>query len=147
MMRLDSHRIVQHARLMQAPASLLRADLKKRRLVPYSELRRARDGRRVKVAGLVLVRQKAGSANGVLFITLEDETGVANLIVWPSLFVGQRQVVTSAAMLACRRRVQREGDLIHLIAEQLVDPSDLLRSVGERDKPVLLPLGRKPWHI
>ena len=76
---------------------------------------RARNGRRVPVAGLVLVRQKPGSAKGVMFITLEHETEVANLIVWPSLFERQRRVVLSAGLLACRGRVQREGEVIHLM--------------------------------
>jgi hypothetical protein len=57
-----------------------------------------------------------------MFITLEDETEVANLIVWPSLFERQRQVVLSAGLLACRGRVQREGEVIHLIAKHLIEP-------------------------
>jgi error-prone DNA polymerase len=128
--------------LRPLPLTFLRADLMQRRIVPCSELRRARDGRRLTVTGLVLVRQKPGSAKGVMFITLEDETEVANLIVWPSLFERQRQVVLSAGLLACRGRVQREGEVIHLIAEHLIDLSDLLRSVGERDEPLPVPHGR-----
>jgi error-prone DNA polymerase len=91
--------------LRQHPLAILRADLIQRRMVPCAELRRARDGRRLTVAGLLLVRQKPGSAKGVMFITLEDETEVANLIVWPSLFERQRRVVLSAGLLACRGRV------------------------------------------
>jgi error-prone DNA polymerase len=128
--------------LRQHLLAFLRADLTQRRMVPCSELRRARDSGRVMVAGLVLVRQKPGSAKGVMFITLEDETEVANLIVWPSLFERQRRVILSAGLLACRGRVQREGEVIHLIAEHLIDLSDLLRSVGERDEPFPLPHGR-----
>ena len=128
--------------LRQHPLAFLRADLTQRRMAPCAELRRARDGRRTTVAGLVLVRQKPGSAKGVLFITLEDETEVANLIVWPSLFERQRRVVLSAGLLACRGRVQREGEVIHLIAEHLIDFSDLLRNVGERNEPVPVPHGR-----
>jgi hypothetical protein len=64
---------------------------------------------------------------------------VANLIVWPSLFERKRRVVLSAGMLACRGRVQREGEVIHLITGDLIDLSDLLRSVGERNEPVTLP--------
>jgi error-prone DNA polymerase len=128
--------------LRQHPLAFLRADLTERRMVPCSELRRARDGQRVTVAGLVLVRQKPGSAKGVLFITLEDETEVANLIVWPSLLERQRRVVLSAGLLACRGRVQREGEVIHLIAEHLIDLSDLLRSVGGRGEPFPVPHGR-----
>ena len=61
------------------------------------------------VAGLVLVRQKPGSAKGVMFITIEDETDIANLIIWPSLFEKQRRLILSAGMIGCRGRVQREG--------------------------------------
>ena len=92
------------------------------------------------VAGLVLVRQKPGSAKGVLFITIEDETDVANLIVWPSLFERQRRLILSAGMIGARGRVQREGEVIHLVAEHLIDLSDLLRSVGERTQAFPLPL-------
>ncbi len=101
-------------------------------MVPCSELRRARDGRRVTAAGLVLVRQKPGSAEGVLFITLEDETEVANLIVWPGLLERQRRVIVSAGLLACRGWVHRESEVIHLIAEHLIELSDLLRSGSMR---------------
>ena len=68
----------------------------------------------------------------MIFITIEDETGIANLVVWSSLFDRQRRIVLSASMLACHGRVQREGDVIHVVAEQLDDLSDLLRSVGHR---------------
>jgi len=80
----------------------------------------------------VLVRQKPGSAKGVMFITVEDETGVANLIVWPSVFERQRRLVLSAGMLACHGRVQREGEVVHVLADRLEDLSALLRSVDGR---------------
>jgi error-prone DNA polymerase len=82
-----------------------------------------------------------------MFITVEDKTELAHLIVRPSLLDRQRRVVLSAGLLACRGRVQREGEVIHLIAEHLIDLSNLLRTVGERNELVLLPLGRKPWDI
>ena len=84
----------------------------------------------------MLVRQKPGSAKGVMFITVEDETGVANLVVWPAVFERQRRLVLSAGMLACRGRVQREGEVVHVIAHRLEDLSDLLRGVGERGAAV-----------
>ena len=80
----------------------------------------------------MLVRQRPGSARGVLFITIEDETGHANLIVWPSVFDRQRRLVLTASMLACRGKLQREGEVIHVIADHLTDLSPLLRSVGQR---------------
>jgi error-prone DNA polymerase len=89
------------------------------------------------------VRQRPGSAHGVLFVTIEDETGHANLILWPSVFEAHRRLVLSASMIACRGKLQREGEVIHVIAEHLTDLSDLLRGVGERDdKPFPLSYGR-----
>ena len=83
----------------------------------------------------MLVRQKPGSAKGVMFMTIEDETDVANLVIWPSLFEKQRRLILSSGMIGCRGRVQREGDVIHLVAEHMIDLSDLLRSVGDREEP------------
>jgi error-prone DNA polymerase len=128
--------------LRRHPLAFLRSDLRARHMAPCSELKHARDGSRLTVAGLVLVRQKPGSAKGVLFITIEDETEVANLIVWPSVFERQRRLILSAGMLGCRGRVQREGDVIHLVAEHLIDLSGLLRSVGDRHAPFPVPHGR-----
>jgi error-prone DNA polymerase len=96
----------------------------------------------VSVAGLVLVRQRPASANGVLFITLEDETEMTNLIIWPSLFERQRRLILSASMIGCRGKVQREGEVIHVIAQHLTDLSGLLGAVGERDEAFPLPHGR-----
>ncbi len=90
----------------------------------------AKDGRRLTTAGLVLVRQMPASAKGVLIIIIEDESGAANLIVWPTLFEKQRRVVLGANMFAVRGRIQREGEVVHLIADNLHDLSDALASVG-----------------
>jgi error-prone DNA polymerase len=128
--------------LRSHPLSFLRRDLHERGYMPAIDLKSTRDGRRVSVAGLVLVRQRPGSANEVTFITLEDETEVVNLIVWPSLFERQRRLVLSAGMIGCRGKVQREGDVIHLIAEHLIDLTDLLNSVGSRDEMFPLRYGR-----
>ena len=119
--------------LRSHPVAFLRDELRRRGMVACADLTHARDGRRVTVPGIVLVRQKPGSAKGVMFITLEDETGVANLVVWPSLFERQRRLVLSAGMLACQGRVQREGEVVHVVAEQLEGLSNLLRSVGVRE--------------
>src|SRR5215204_4750621 len=128
--------------LRSHPMAFLRGDLAADGYVPERDLRATRDGRRVAVAGLVLVRQRPGSANGVLFITLEDETDIANLIIWPSLFERQRRLVLSASMIGCRGKVQREGQVIHVIAEHLTDLSALLGAVGEREEVFPLPHGR-----
>jgi error-prone DNA polymerase len=118
--------------LRQHPVAFLRAELAERRIIPCSDLKHARDGRRLTVAGLVLVRQKPGSAKGVTFMTIEDETEVANLVIWSAVFEKHRRLILSSGMIGCRGRVQREGEVIHLVAEHLIDLSDLLRSIGER---------------
>jgi error-prone DNA polymerase len=128
--------------LRRHPVSFLRADLQAQRIVRCAELAKARDGQHLTVAGIVLVRQRPGSARGVLFITIEDETGHANLIVWPSVFDRQRRLVLTASMLACRGKLQREGEVIHVIADQLTDLSPLLRSVGQREDNFPVPFTR-----
>ncbi|GIX19199.1 MAG: error-prone DNA polymerase 2 [Erythrobacter sp.] len=115
------------------PLAFLRDELARRSMVPCSRLRDMKDGRMVNIAGLVLVRQKPGSAKGVMFITLEDETDVANLVVWPDLFEKHRRVVLGSSMMGVRGRVQREGDVIHVVAQRLEEMSGLLASVGERE--------------
>ncbi|MFS3136290.1 OB-fold nucleic acid binding domain-containing protein [Gluconacetobacter sacchari] len=67
------------------------------------------------------------------FITLEDETGIANLVIWPDIFEKYRPVILSASMIAAKGRIQREGDVVHLVTLELTDLSGLLRQVGMRD--------------
>jgi error-prone DNA polymerase len=128
--------------LRRHPMSFLRQELTERRILSCSDLQHARDGQRVTVAGLVLVRQKPGSAKGVTFMTIEDETEVANLVIWSGVFEKQRRLILSARMIGCRGRLQREGGVTHLIAEHFIDLSDLLRSVAERDGELRLRSGR-----
>ncbi|HET6306253.1 MAG TPA: error-prone DNA polymerase, partial [Rhodopila sp.] len=128
--------------LRRHPVAFLRRDLDRRGIVRCADLATISDGRRVEVAGIILVRQRPGSARGVLFVTIEDETGHANLILWPAVFEAQRPLVLAASMIACRGKLQREGEVIHVIAEHLTDLSDLLRSVGERDDSFPLAHGR-----
>jgi error-prone DNA polymerase len=128
--------------LRQHPLAFLRGELRERKIHSCATLRHVRDGQRLTIAGLVLVRQKPGSAKGVMFMTIEDETDVANIIVWPSLFEKQRRLILSSGMMAVRGRYQREGGVTHLIAEHLIDLSDLLRSVGDRDDPFSMRHGR-----
>jgi error-prone DNA polymerase len=82
-----------------------------------------RQNMRVTVAGLVLVRQRPGTAKGVIFMTLEDETEIANIIVWPKAFETNRRTVMTARFLAVRGRLQRAGLVIHVVAETFVDLS------------------------
>ena len=119
--------------LRRHPVSFLREDMAARGIVRCADLETLKDGKRLTVAGIVLVRQRPGSARGVLFMTLEDDTGHANLIVWPPLFEKQRRLILSATMIACRGKMQRESGVIHVIADELTDLSDLLKSVGERE--------------
>ena len=132
--------------LREHPLFFLRDRLADQRVIPCAQLRQTRDGRRVEVAGIILVRQKPGSAKGVLFITIEDETGVANIILWPDRFEAQRTVVMSSAMISVTGVVQREGEVIHVIADRIHDRTALLRAVGDIDLPRLTSRGDGATH-
>ena len=84
------------------------------------------DGRRVRVAGLVLTRQRPGTASGVTFVTLEDETGTVNLIVWKRVGEAQRAALLRSRLLEVAGRLQRQGEVLHVIVERLTDRSALL---------------------
>ncbi len=128
--------------LRRHPLSFLRAELASRGMIRAADLPHTRDGSRITIAGIVLVRQKPGSAKGVMFITIEDETGHANLIVWPAVFERQRRLILSAGMIACHGKLQREGSVIHVIVDRLEDYSEMLRSVGDRDDAFVVRTGR-----
>jgi len=128
--------------LREHPVSFLRAGLNRRRIVTCAEAMAARDGRWLEAAGLVLVRQRPGSAKGVMFVTMEDETGAANIVVWVKVFEKFRRVLLSSSMLAVRGKIQREGEVVHLVANELTDLSGELASVGNRDAAFPLPHGR-----
>lgn len=103
------------------PMSFLRENLARRRVLTADELRTVSPGRTVTVAGLVLVRQRPGTASGVIFATLEDETGVVNVIIWPKTFEAHRRVVLGARVMGVRGQLQREGIVIHVIAKDFID--------------------------
>ncbi|QND46769.1 DNA-binding protein (plasmid) [Rhizobium lusitanum] len=128
--------------LCNHPLSFLRADLTRRRIVTCRAAMQARDGTWLEAAGLVLVRQRPGSAKGVMFITIEDETDIANLIVWLKTFEQYRRVVLGAGMIGVYGRIQREGEVVHLVAHRLTDLSGELASVGDRDTDFPLRHGR-----
>jgi error-prone DNA polymerase len=128
--------------LRRHPVAFLRRELDRMNVTRSAGLETARDGSRVTVAGIVLVRQKPGSAKGVMFITIEDETSHANLIIWPKVFENQRRPILSAAMIACHGKLQREAGVTHIVADRLTDLSDMLRSVGDRDGAFPLVHGR-----
>lgn len=124
------------------PVSFLRQDLRRRSIVGCQLAMDARDGLWLEAAGIVLVRERPGSAKGVMFITLQDETGIANLVVWPKVFERFRRTILSAGMIAVRGRIQREGEVVHLVAQRLTDLSADLADVGKRDRTFPLPRGR-----
>ncbi len=117
------------------PVTFLRDRLAARRISRCGDLIHLKDGARVEVAGLILVRQRPGSAKGVVFVTLEDETGIANAVFWSDRFEANRRTVMTATMLAIRGRVQKEGIVIHLVADAITDLTPWLRDVGELDLP------------
>ena len=124
------------------PLAFLRDELSRMGIDSCAALDTAKDGTRITVSGLVLVRQKPGSAKGVMFITLEDEASIANLIVWPKLFDQHRRTILGSQMMACRGRVQRATGVVHLIAEHLIDQSEMLRRISGKDGAFALPAGR-----
>jgi error-prone DNA polymerase len=122
------------------PVALLRDALDARRILRNKRLEAATAEKRVRVAGLVLVRQQPGTASGIIFMTLEDETGIANIVVWRRVFERYRRVVMGAKLVECQGRVQREGKVIHVVAERLIDLSPLLRQLWDpeaRERPPL----------
>jgi error-prone DNA polymerase len=120
-----------HLSLKAHPVSFLREKLERRGILRHDRLASTPSGRRVTVAGLVLVRQRPGSANGVIFMTLEDETAVANTIVWPKTFEVFRPIVLGARLVSVTGKLQNEFGVIHVVAERLDDLTSLLRRLAE----------------
>jgi error-prone DNA polymerase len=113
------------------PMAFLRADLAARGFVRACDLNQRTFRSMVKVAGVVLIRQRPGSAKGVTFITLEDETGIINLVVWPDLKERLRKVVMGARLMEVRGRVEHDDAVIHVIAAHLVDATHALHALSE----------------
>ncbi len=113
------------------PMAFLRADLAARGFVRACDLRARKFRSMVQVAGVVLIRQRPGSAKGVTFITLEDETGVVNLVVWPDLKERQRKVVMGARLMEVRGRVEYDDEVIHVIAQNLTDATQRLHALSD----------------
>lgn len=99
--------------------------------IPAHRLQEPPNGSRVAVAGLVLVRQRPGTAKGVVFLSLEDETGVANIIVWENIFQKFRKAVMGGRMLRIYGRVQRDGAVTHVIADKVEDISFMLDMLAD----------------
>ena len=122
------------------PMSFLRARLKAQRIVTCAELTTLRDGSYVSVAGVVLVRQRPGSAKGVVFMTIEDETGIANAVVWPKTLERYRKVIMAARLIHIRGRIQRHEDIIHVVSNRLEDRSDWLETLSEWGTDMAVPI-------
>ncbi|WP_225206833.1 error-prone DNA polymerase [Novosphingobium huizhouense] len=130
----------QRLSLKAHPMAFLRAGLAERGFVRACDLRQRKFRSMVHVAGVVLIRQQPGSAKGVCFITLEDETGVVNLVVWPDLKEKQRKVVMGARLMEVRGRVEYDDEVIHVIAAHLTDASAALNALS--DATLAPPLAR-----
>ncbi|MEM9500934.1 MAG: error-prone DNA polymerase [Pseudomonadota bacterium] len=113
------------------PMHFLRPELAERGFVRACDLRDRKSRSMVHVAGVVLTRQRPGSAKGVCFITLEDETGVINLVIWPDLKERQRKVVMGARLMEVRGRVEYDDEVIHVIAHHMSDATDQLYSLSD----------------
>jgi error-prone DNA polymerase len=122
------------------PMSFLRGRIAHARIASCGALRSLRDGSRVSVAGVVLVRQRPGSAQGVVFMTIEDETGVANSVIWPKVLERMRKVVMGARLVVVHGRIQRHEDIIHVVAARLEDRSDWLRLLSEDGESLSVPI-------
>ncbi|MEE8109053.1 MAG: error-prone DNA polymerase, partial [Gammaproteobacteria bacterium] len=116
------------------PIALLRRQLREAGWLSCAELKKLPNGAPAAVAGLVITRQRPNSASGVVFVTLEDESDHSNVIIWPKLVERQRREVLEARLLGVRGRVQREGEVLHLIATRLEDHSELLGSLLTRSR-------------
>jgi error-prone DNA polymerase len=112
------------------PVSFLRADLDARGIVPHDRLPGIPDARRVTIAGLVLVRQRPGIGNAI-FMTLEDETGIANTILWPRTFERFRPVIMGARLIGVTGALQNEKGVIHIVGDRFEDYTPLLRRLSE----------------
>jgi error-prone DNA polymerase len=137
-----------HLSLKAHPVSFLRRELDRRGVIRHEQLPRLPSGRRVTVGGLVLVRQRPGTANGVIFATLEDETGGANAIIWPAIFEKFRPAVLGARLVAVTGKLQNASGVIHVVADEIEDLTHLLRLLSkdgaEIDATAPADEGRRP---
>jgi len=134
----------QRLSLKAHPLVFLRAGLQDRGFLRCAELREKRQRSSVKIAGVVLIRQRPGSAKGVCFITLEDETGIANIVIWPDLMKRFRPAIMGARLLEVRGRVEAEGEVIHVIAAHLVDATESLNALSGE---ILVPQMDRADHV
>jgi len=143
-MPLSQH-VIEDYRSMQLslkrhPMTFVRDRLARRGILSSKDLSNCRNGQRVRTAGLVLVRQRPGTASGIIFMTLEDETGIANLVVWRHMFQKFRRTVMTAKLIGCEGKLQIEGrvphQVVHVVAERLIDLTHLLGALREDAQPL-----------
>ena len=137
-MRIGEH-IVEDYRtlglsLKAHPTAIVRTTLTARGAITSDTLASLKNGVKARVAGLVLVRQRPGTASGVIFMTLEDETGVANIVVWPKVFESFRPQVLGARLCAVEGKVQSESGVIHVVADRLHDWSDVFGELSDQSE-------------
>ncbi len=139
-MPLGAHVVEDYRRLSLSlkahPTSFMRARLQARGILRSDTLASVKSGERVTVAGLVLVRQRPGTAKGVIFMTLEDETGVANVIVWPKAFERLRAIVLGARFVAVTGKLQNEQGVIHVVADRMEDLTPMLGLLSEAGESI-----------
>lgn len=137
-MTLPEHVVYDYATtalsLKAHPVSFVRTQLEQLRVCSAASLTTAKDGDHVKVAGLVLVRQRPGTASGICFITIEDETGTANLVVFQKLFDQYRKEIIQSKLLMVEGKLQREGEVIHVIVKRCYNFSKLLQQLSATQK-------------
>ena len=120
--------------LKRHPVALLRAELDAFKVQPASVLRTYPDGRLARASGLVTHRQRPQTAKGTMFVTLEDDTGAVNVIVWPAVVESQRRPLLAATLLTVFGRWQREGEVMHLVASRMIDHTALLSGLVSRSR-------------
>ena len=116
------------------PLALLRRVLDRMRLCTAADVKRLNHGTFARAAGLVINRQRPSTASGVIFMTLEDETGYINLVVWPWVAERQRRIVLGARLLVASGTIERDGEVVHLVAGRLEDHSRLLGKLETRSR-------------
>jgi len=126
---IDDYRTL-HLSLKAHPMAFLRDTFARQGVISACQLMEMKDGAAVDIAGIVLVRQRPGSAKGIVFMTLEDETGIANAIIWPRVLERDRAILMASRLIRIRGRVQRADDIIHVVAGRLIDCTGLLERLA-----------------
>jgi error-prone DNA polymerase len=120
--------------LRQHPISFLRPHLEKLKVTSAEQLQTAKNGRFLRVAGIVLMRQRPSTAKGITFVTLEDETGIVNLIVRPEVWARHHRVAQTAVAMIAHGRLQHEHDVIHVLVSRLEDMSERLADLNAKSR-------------